>query len=64
LKLAMGKDAWIQAHEELIEEFLDNHPGIGYDAAYDLTGHLVDDRLADHYAAQIDNARMMSKENG
>ena len=62
MKLAMGKDAWIAAHEELIEEFLESHPDIGYDAAYDLTGHFVDDRLADHFASQLDHARMMSKE--
>lgn len=58
----MNKDAWIQAHEELIAEFLEENPGVSESAAYDITAERVNDRLADHHAAQIDQWRLQQKE--
>lgn len=58
----MSKEMWIQAHEELVAEFLELNPGISWSLAYELTAEHVNDRLADKYAAMIDYERMMAKE--
>lgn len=56
------KELWLQTHEELVAEYLEAHPGISWDAAYDRTADLVNDRMADKHAAMIDYARMIGKE--
>jgi hypothetical protein len=58
----MSKEMWLRAHEELVAEYLEAHPGVSWTAAYELTAEHVNDRLADRYAAQIDQWRMTEKE--
>lgn len=58
----MSKELWIQAHEELIAEFLELNPMVPWSLAYELTAEHVNDRVADKYAAHIDHWRMMEKE--
>ena len=55
------KDIWLRAHEELVAEFLENHPGLSWTAAYEITAAMVDDRVKDHWADQIDQERMEAK---
>lgn len=55
------KDIWLRAHEDLVAEYLDQHPGLSWSAAYSITASMVDERAADLYAEQIDQARMESK---
>lgn len=56
------KDLWLKAHEQLVAEYLDMHPGLSWSAAYEITASMVDERLADKLAEQIDHERMMAKE--
>jgi hypothetical protein len=53
---------WLKAHEDLVAEYLENHPGVSWTAAYELTAEHVDSRLRDRYADMIDQWRMMEKE--
>lgn len=55
------KDLFIEAHEMLVEEYLDRHPEATWEEAYDRTASLIEARAADLYAAMIDQARMESK---
>lgn len=48
---------WVQAHEELIAEFLELNPGLSWSLAYEVTAEHVDRRAADNYAALIDQMR-------
>jgi len=59
----LSKDLYIEAHEELVAEYLDANPLVPWDIAYELTADGVQDRLADKYADMIDHWRMMQKEN-
>lgn len=59
--MSLYKDAWLKAHESLVEEYLEAHPGLSWDAAYEITASMVDERAADMHAAQIDQARMEAK---
>lgn len=58
----MSKQQWLQAHEDLVAEFLEMNPGVSWSLAYELTAKHVDDRVADNYAAQIDHWRSMQKD--
>jgi hypothetical protein len=53
---------WLQAHEDLVAEYLDLNPGTSWSLAYEITADHVNDRLRDRYAEMIDHARMMEKE--
>ena len=52
----MSKDLWIKAHEGLIDEYLEAHPGASEAEAYEATADAASERAADNYAAQIDAA--------
>jgi hypothetical protein len=58
----MSKELWLQAHEDLVAEYLDLNPGTSWSLAYEITADHVNDRLRDRYAEMIDHARMMEKE--
>jgi hypothetical protein len=58
----MSKEMWLQAHEELVAEYLDANPGMSWSLAYEITAEHVDARLADKLAAQIDQWRAEQKE--
>lgn len=55
----MSKELWLEAHEELVAEYLDKYPTTPWSVAYEATADAVQDRLADKYAEMIDHWRMM-----
>ena len=57
----MSKEAFIRAHEQLIEEYMDRY-GVDWTRAYEATGDLAYNRARDNMAAQIDAIRDEIKE--
>ena len=58
----MTKEIYIAAHEELIEEYLEKHPGCTWEKAYDICADAAYDRYRDKYADMIDAARQRKKD--
>lgn len=58
----MSKELWLAAHEELVAEYLEAHPGTPWEVAYELTAEAASDRMTDKLADQIDYQRMVRKE--
>jgi len=57
------KELFIQAHEELIEEYLEKHPNADPDLTYDvIPDKAILERYRDKYADMVDEARMRHKE--
>lgn len=59
--MGFGKELFMQAHEELIGEYLDAHPEATESEAYEKTADRAYDRSIDIYAAMIDAARDRAK---
>lgn len=57
------KDLYIQAHEELIERWLENHPEATEAEAYDITADAAYDHAVDKLADRADMLRKRAKEN-
>ncbi len=53
----MCKELWIAAHEQLIEEYLEEHPEATDAEAEEATVDGASDRCADNIAGMIDAAR-------
>lgn len=53
----------MDAHEELIEEWLEDHPGATWAQAYDATGDAAYTRAFDRLADAADHYRKAQKEN-
>ena len=58
----MSKEAFIEAHDALVEEYLEAHPNATWAQAYDRTADGAWDRSRDLMAARIDAARDAWKE--
>lgn len=58
----MSKELFIEAHEELIEQYLERHPNATEAEAYDKTADRAYDRMTDKYADMIDQARQRAKD--
>lgn len=43
-------DHFAKAHAELVEEYLEEHPGVSEDEAYDATADLAYERMQDNLA--------------
>lgn len=56
------KDLYIAAHEELIEQYLLDHPDSTWSEAYKATEDDVDELMRDKYASMIDAARDRAKD--
>jgi hypothetical protein len=57
------KDLFIQAHEELVNEYLEAHPNADWTEAYEsVSDEAALERYRDKYADLVDKARMMAKE--
>lgn len=56
------KELFIQAHEELIEQYLEKHPEATEAEAYDKTADGAYDRMRDKLADKADFLRMQRKE--
>ena len=58
----MSKELYMAAHEELIEQYLEDHPEATEAEAYDRTADKAMTRMTDKYADMIDRARMDAKD--
>ena len=56
------KEAFIEAHMQLVEAYLEAHPGATWDQAYEATGDMAYDRMRDNLADRIDTLRLRAKE--
>lgn len=57
----MSKELYMAAHEQLVEEYLNDHPEAEWIEAYERTADAALDRMRDNFAAQIDAARDRAK---
>lgn len=58
----MTKEYFIVAHEQLVEEYLDAHPGADWSEAYEATADGAWDRMTDNLAARGDALRDAQKD--
>lgn len=56
------KEQFIAAHEALIEEYMESHPGVTYDQAYERCADGAYEKMRDGLADRADMARMRAKE--
>jgi len=57
----MSKGLFLQAHGQLIEEYLEAHPEASWADAYERTADAAHDRMCDNMAALADDARDAAK---
>ena len=60
----MSKELFIAAHDELVEEYLEQHPEATEAAAYDCTADAACTRMTDRLADMADAARDARKYGG
>ena len=58
----MSKELWMAVHEEMVEEYLMEHPDAEWSEAYEKTADAVSDRFRDKFADMIDSARARAKD--
>lgn len=58
------KELFIQAHEELIAEYMEKHPNASESEAYEVTSDAAYDRMKDKYADMVDAAKDRAKAEG
>lgn len=58
----MSKELFMAAHEQLVEEYLADHPDADWSEAYEKTADAAGDRYRDNVADMIDMARLRAKE--
>lgn len=60
----MSKELFIAAHEELVEEYLEQHPDADWNEAYEKTADVANDRYRDKFADMVDAAKQRAKDEG
>jgi hypothetical protein len=60
----MDKELFIAAHEELVEQYMSDHPESTWQEAYDATGDHVYDRYRGTFADMVDSAKQRAKDAG
>lgn len=60
----MSKEMWMAVHEELVEQYLLDHPDADWNEAYEATVDHVDDRYRDKFADMVDAAKQRAKDEG
>ena len=58
----MDRDSFIAVHDQLIAEFLEKHPEVSEEQAYELTASKVEEILVDQYSDMIDRLYDQHKE--
>ncbi len=58
----MSKALWIQAHDELVEEYMEENPSVSWEQAYDRTAEHASERMGDNLADLGDRLRKEMKE--
>lgn len=56
------KELFIAAHEELVEQYLLDHPNADWSQAYEATADGAYGRMRDKFADMADTARLRAKE--
>ena len=56
------KELFIEAHEEMIEEYIEAHPGVTWEQAYDICADAAYDRMTDRLADRADRLRQQMKD--
>lgn len=64
LQVDAVKELFMAAHEELIAEYLERHPGASWTEAYEATGDDAYYRMRDNLADAADRIRKRVKEEG
>lgn len=60
----MSKELFMAAHEELVEEYLVEHPNATWDEAYEATADGTYEHMREKMFDQADYLRMKAKEGG
>jgi hypothetical protein len=60
----MSKELFIAAHEELVEQYMNDHPEVTWHEAYDATADGAYDRYRDKFADMADAAKQRAKDEG
>jgi len=60
----MSKELFMAAHDELIDEYLADHPDADWDEAYEKTADKAHDRMIDRLADRADFLRKERQESG
>ena len=60
--MSIGKDLFMRAHQQLVDEFLEAHPLADESYAYELMADRAHDRMIDNIAAMADYAKDRAKE--
>lgn len=58
----MSKEAFIDAHEQLVAEYLDRHPDALWSKAYEVTADAAYNRMKDNFADLGDRLKDQAKE--
>ncbi len=58
----MSKELWMAAHEELVEEYLEDNPEASWTEAYDRTADYASERMGDNLADLADQERKRRQE--
>lgn len=58
----MSKELFMDAHEQLVEEYLEKHPDADWSEAYEKTADIAWGRMTENLAARGDYLRMKHKE--
>ena len=58
----MSKELFMAAHEELVEEYLDEHPEADWTQAYEATSDAAYVRMQGNLADRIDHLRQLRKD--
>ena len=56
------KELFIAAHEQLVEEYLLDHPDADWSEAYDKTADSAYERMRDNFASMVDEAHDRAKD--
>lgn len=59
----MSKELFIAAHEELVEQYMNDHPDATWQQAYDITADAAYDRYRDKFADMVGDARQRAKDS-
>ena len=57
----MSSELFEQAHEDLVEEYMEEHPGASWETAYKATTDAAYERMCDNIAAAADYYRDCAK---
>lgn len=60
----MSKELFITAHEELIEQYLNDHPDADWSEAYEKTADSAYGRYRDKFADRADEVKQRLKDEG